>query len=325
MRKLKTSALLVFGLSILFYLFFDFCKHAPGIEAANPFASDPYDAVGSFGLMLAMLAALLMLVRVFRPYPQTRMPPAQLLLALRAGAVTLLSVIVTLTSDAIGLARDMLTNGASPAAWRLADLVGGMTLLTLAVGWAFVRAARGAEVPSAPRPWVRTGIISVLVFLILNFYPLSWRDSGIPGGIFTALTGMALLFFQVWAFATAIFPVIEFAYEDVFDDLSAVFQGWKNRLGRLAAPLIWMEKATALPPMRKFIGWFSPRKHHWSLVVLVAVAMGVSLVLAETVVEGMPGNLGQLLMVICIYIGIGGTGVTLGYVLLAHFMGIFRK
>ena len=325
MRKLKTSALLVFGLSILFYFFFDFCKHAPGIGAANPFATDPYDAVGSFGIMLALLGALLMLVRVFRPYPQTRMPPAQLLLALRAGVVTLLSVTVTLAADAIGLARDMFTNGSSPAVWRLAGLVGGMTLLTLSVGWTFVRTARGAEVPSAPRPWMRTGIISMLVFLILTFYPLSWRDSGIPGGIFTALTGMALLFFQVWVVATAIFPVFEFAYEDVFDDLATVFQGWKNRLGRLAAPLIWMEKATALPPMRKFIGWFSPRKHRWSLIVLVAVAMGVSLVLAETLVEGMPGNLGRLLMVICIYIGIGGTGVTLGCVLLVHFMGIFRK
>jgi hypothetical protein len=325
MRKLKTSALVVFGLSILFYLFFDLCKHAPGIGAANPFASDPYDAVGAFGIMLALLGALLMLVRVFRPYPQTRMPPAQLLLALRAGGVTLLSVTITLAADAIGLARDILTNGASPEAWRLAGLVGGMMLLTLAVGWTFVRAARGAEVPSGPRPWARTGIITVLVFLILTFYPLSWRDSGIPGGILTALTGMALLFVPVWAVATAIFPEIEFAYEDVFDDLSAVFQGWKNRLGRLAAPLIWMEKATALMPMRIFFGWFSPRKHRLSLVVLVAVAMGVCLVLVETVVEGMPGNLGRLLMVICIYIGIGGTGVTLGYVLLAHFMGIFRK
>ena len=135
MRKLKARTLMVFGLSILFYFFFDFCKHAPGLGVSDPFASDPYDAVGSFGIQFALLAAFLTLVRVFRPYPQKEAAPGQILLTLRAGTVVLLSVTVTLAADAIGLARAVLMSGVFPAAGPLAALVTGMALVTLAEGW----------------------------------------------------------------------------------------------------------------------------------------------------------------------------------------------
>jgi hypothetical protein len=60
MTRLQPAALLVFVLSILFYFFFDYCKHAPMLGAANPFAEDPYDAVGSFGIQLAFVSAVAM-------------------------------------------------------------------------------------------------------------------------------------------------------------------------------------------------------------------------------------------------------------------------
>ena len=325
MRKLKASALFIFGLSILFYFFFDYCKHAPGIGVSNPFAEDPYDAVGSFGIQLAFLSALLMLVCVFRPYPQKEAAPCQVLLTLRAGLAALLSVAITLAADGIGLARAVVTSGIFPAVGSLAGLGGGMALLTLASGWVFARAARGQDVPSAPRRWGRAVIVSALAIVILAFYPLAWRNSGVPGGVFTALTGMILLFVTAWAITTAVFPAIEFEYEDIFDDLTAIFQGWKMRAGRLTALLAWMEKTAGLPPVRKFFGWFSPRKHRWSLVVLAAVVIGVSLVLVEALVEGLSPNLGRVLLVIIVYVGIEGAGVALGYALLGKYLGIYRE
>jgi hypothetical protein len=147
----------------------------------------------------------------------------------------------------------------------------------------------------------------------------------VPGGVFTALTGMVLLFLPVWAVATAIFPAIEFEYEDLFDDLNAIFQGWKKRPGHFAELQDWLEKATGLPPVRKFAGWFSPRKHRWNLVVLVAVVMGVSLVLVEALAEGLSPNLGRVVLVITVYIGIEGAGVALGYALLGKYLGIYRE
>ncbi len=151
-KRLKLAALFVFGLSILFYFFFDFCKHAPALGAANPFAEDPFDAVGSFGIQLALLSALLTLIRAFRPYPQKEAAPGQILLTLRAGTVVLLSVTVTLAADAIGLAHSIVTGGASLVAWALAALVTGMALVTLAASWTFVRVARSEMVPLAVSP-----------------------------------------------------------------------------------------------------------------------------------------------------------------------------
>jgi hypothetical protein len=324
MRRLKASALIVFCLSILFYFFFDYCKHAPGLGISNPFASDPYDAVGSFGIQLALLAELLMLVRVFRPYPQEEAAPNQLLLALRAGTVTLLSVAVTLVADFIGLVRDVITNGVFPAAGVLAALAVGMTFLMLAVSWFFAHSARGLVAPSAPHPWGRAAVVAVLAVLLLALYPLAWREASIPGALFTAVTGMALLFVAVWALATAIFPSAEFAYEDIFDDLAAIY-AWKREKLRFAKGLFaWLDKLAALPFLRKLLGWLSPRQHRWNLVLLAALGMGVSLVLVESFAEGLSPNLGRVLLVFAVYIGIEGAGVALGYGLLGRFLEIFR-
>jgi hypothetical protein len=324
MRALKITTLVVFGLSILFVFFFQYCKHAAELGDTNPFAEDPYDAVGSFGIQLALLAGLLMLVRVFRPYPQGGAVPTQALLALRAGTVTLLSVAATLAADLIGLARTIVTDGIFPAAGLLAGLVGGMALLTLAVSWFFARSACGLVAPSASRKWGRLAGILALFVLLLAFYPLAWRDSGIPGALFTSVTGMALLFVVVWALATAIFPGAEAEYEDVFDDLAAMYD-WLRKKLRFATGLFnWLNKIAGLPLLRKLFGLLSLRKHRWKLVLLAALGMGVSLVLMETLAEGLSPNLGRVLLVFVVYIGIEGVGVTLGYGLLGRFLGIFR-
>jgi len=324
MKQLKLAALLVFGLSIIFYLFFDFCKHAPTLGVTNPFAEDPYDAVGSFGIQLAIVSTVLTLLRAFRPYSQKEVVAGQVLLLLRSEMVALLSVIVTLSADSIGLGRAVLRNGGFPAAGSLTVLVGGMALVTLAAGWFVIQVAQSAEVPSTRRPIRRAGIISGLAILVMAFYPLALRNSGVPGGIFTALIGMVLLFATVWGLAMAIFPAIEFEYEDIFSDLSAIFQGWKNRPNCLVAPVTWMGKLAAFPLVNRLIIWLNPRRHRWNLIILAAVAMGLLLVLVEAEAEGMAPNLGRALVVVGVYISLEGAGVVLGYLLFGKYLGIFQ-
>lgn len=321
MRRLKALALMVFGLSILFIFFFDFCKHAPALRAANPFAEDPFDAVGSFGIQLALVSGLLTLIHAFRPYPLTGMPPVQLLLTLRAEMVVLLSVTVTLAADAIGLTRSIVDGGASPVASALAALVTGIALVSLAVGWIFMRAARISKVPTAQQSWGRAGIISGLAILVLAFYPLAWRNSGVPGAIFSALAGMVLLFITVWGLATAIFPAAESKHEDIFVDLSAIFQGVSQRFGRAGGLPTWMGKLADFPPLHLLLDWHNPRRQRWNLVILTAVAMGLLLVQVEAVKEGMSPNLGRALLVVGIYVSLESAGVVLGTLLFGKYLG----
>jgi hypothetical protein len=135
---------------------------------------------------------------------------------------------------------------------------------------------------------------------------------------------MVLLFVVVWALATAIFPSAEFEYEDIFDDLAALYT-WLRRKLRFARGLFaWLDKLFVLPLLCKLFGWFSPRRHRWNLVLLAALGMGISLVLVESLAEGLAPNLGRVLLVFAVYIGIEGAGVALGYGLLGRFLGIFR-
>lgn len=324
MKRLKIAAVLVLGLSILFYFFFDFCKHAPVLGASNPFAEDPYDAVGSFGIFLAFVSAVLTMLRVFRPSQQDKPADGQIVLYLHAGTVALLAVVITLAADAIGLGRAVVTSGSFPAAGPLAAILGGMTLITLGAGWIFLRVARSVKISPVRRPWWRVGIISGLAILILAVYPLQWRESGVPGGVFTALVGMSVLFVTTWGLATAIFPINEFEYEDVFDDMAAFFQREEKRMSSLADPIKWAGKTAASQPMRGLLGWLNPRRHRWNLVILAAAAMGLMLLAVEFLAEGMPTNLGRALMMVGVYAGIGGAGVVLGYVLFEKYLGIFR-
>ena len=247
MRKIKLSSLLVFGLSILLVFFFQYCKHAPGLGAANPFGEDPYDAVGSFAVLLAPLGALLMLVRVFRPFPGGWPDDGQLLSILRSGAVSLLAVGVTLVADAAGLGRALLTSGFFPAAVPLAALVGGMALLLVFVTGIFAREISGRGLRAGKGPWKRAVAINALGLLTLVFYPPAWREGSVQGAIFTAALGMLILFGMVWASATVLLPGEEPFREDIFDDLAALLRGWKNGLGRFAVPLVAFEKLASAP------------------------------------------------------------------------------
>lgn len=324
MKQLKPVSLLVFGLSALFYIFFDFCKHAPILGAANPFAEDPYDAVGSFGIQLAFFTAFLMLVRVFHPYSKSGIPSFQITLALRSGMVVVLSIAVTLAADAIGLARAVFMDGVFSSAWRLAGLIAGMTLLTLAAGWALLRVAHRLIIPFERNSCGLSGIILGLAILSLAFYPLAWRNSSLLGALFSAFTGMVLLFIPVWRLATVILPTGGLKYEDLLDDLAAIFQSVLPHSTHVEWVNLRIKKLAALSLVLWVIHWLNPRRYPWRLVVLTSAAMGLLLLLAETMAEGIAPDPGKALLVMGVYIGMEGLGVALGYFLFGTYLGIYR-
>jgi hypothetical protein len=324
MNRQKTTAVIVLGLSILFYIFFETCKHTPALGSTNPFAEDPYDAVGSFAIFLSFLSAIMMGLRTFRTYPNNEIPAGQRVLVLRAGAVAILSVVVTLAADAIGLGRAVITTGSFPAARSLAEILVGMSLVTLLTGWIFIRASRGVENQQVQRPWLRGGILCGSAVLILAFYPLQWRETSVAGGIISALAGMSVLFITTWGLVTVIIPVIEFGYEDVFDDVSAIIKEWGKHIQILDGTVHWIHKAIAQKPMKGILGWINPRRHRWNLAIITAAGLGLMLVLVEALSEGVPTTLERMLLVGGVYVGLGGAGVMLGYVLFGRYLGIFR-
>jgi hypothetical protein len=64
-QRIYRLAAWIFILAFLFYLFFQVNKNGP-LGAVNPFAVDPYDAVGSFAFQIALLCSLLTYARALR-------------------------------------------------------------------------------------------------------------------------------------------------------------------------------------------------------------------------------------------------------------------
>ena len=291
----------------------------------NPFGEDPFDAVGSFSVQLAVLAAGLGLVRAYRPYLATGAPSSQALLILRTGTVALLAVAVTLVADAIGLARSTVIGAGSPEVGMLAALLGGMAVLNLLVGWLFLRQAGRTEISATQRLVRRAILISIAGVFVLAFYPLGWRDASLAGALFTIIIGILVLFLTVWAIATAIFPELDFTYEDFFDDLAAIYRWKKVRFARFSFLFGWFEKVAALPLVRRLVDWLNPRKHHWNLVILLAVGMGIGLAAAEAVGEGLPGNWRLAGLVLSVYVSMESLAVVVGYLLFGKYLGIYHK
>jgi hypothetical protein len=85
--------------AILFYLFFQVNKGGP-FRDLNPFAVDPYDAVGSFAIQIAILIGILTYARALRLWDD----PAQAIkaqLILRGNGLVLLVVLITLITDVV--------------------------------------------------------------------------------------------------------------------------------------------------------------------------------------------------------------------------------
>lgn len=319
----RSSALAILLIALVFYGFFDFSKHNPASAAVNPFGEDPFDAVGSFGVQVAGLAALLAGLRAFRPYPAGELPVVQAQFTLRAEAVALLGIVVTLAADGVGMARDPFMWMRSAAGWQLAGLVAALALVTLWAGWRVYKTARSIETPGAKRPWRPAVLICLAGLFVLAFYPPGWRASA-PGAVLAALTGMAVLMVTVWALAGALFPLTENEFEDVFDDLAALYAWARSRLGAAQPVFRLAERLAVLRWVHIVVGWINPRRHAWSFVVLIAAGMGVAMLLAEALGEGGFQSLRQFVLVAAIFIVIECCGVGLGYGLLARGLGIFR-
>jgi hypothetical protein len=325
-RSVKVSALLAMGLAILFFLFFDICKHAPIFSQVNAFAEDPYDSVGSFAVQLAPFLALLAIIRAFRPYPSQKTRDRQLVLFARTAYFSCLAVAVTLVADMIAMIRHPSLWIGIAGGYLLAALLAGMILVTAFVFWAIAYATRPLPLDFPLRRWIKASAFSLAGILLLAFYPEELRQR-IAGEILTIAVGIIFLFGLVWALGTAISPSLEPPFEDVIDDLVISYQ-WQKVHANPSNPLLALDKMIrkllTLPLLRSIIDWLNPRRHPWNIVILLGILLGIVLLLSDMIGEGGPHQLGRLVLVASIFIGVEFVGVLVGYVLLAKPVGLLR-
>ena len=311
----------IFLLAILFYIFFNGSKHIPSLAEVNPFAVDPYDTIGSFGIQLALFTALLSLVRVFRPYTEDETVAYQEQLVLRGEMITILSIAVTLVADIVSMIRTLPAWLPLPAGRTLAAIVGGMSMVTALAAW-LINHHSGSQLRRGS--WKPGAIICPIGILILAVYPSLW-DEGILGGIATAILGMLLFFIAVWALSTGISSKIDQGNIDFIDDLGAVYVWIKAHSAFFIRLFQIIEKFLDHLWIRSLFGWLDLRKHPWNLVIVAAIIMGSALAAADAIGEGISPIPGRFVIVISVFIGIESTGILFGYALLARFLGIYRS
>jgi hypothetical protein len=145
-KRIHRVNALILLTAILFYLFFQINKRSPFVEA-NPFANDPYDAVGTIAIQAVLLISILSYARVIR----WRDDPAQATkarLILRGDIFVLAATFITLCVDLIAEFVQPITVSFWGSILRIE--LGAMFLLALACGLALGVVFRGLQ--TAPPP-----------------------------------------------------------------------------------------------------------------------------------------------------------------------------
>ena len=331
-KSLKISAVLCIGLAIIFYYFFQTTKHVPSLAAVNAFGEDPYDAVGSFAVQFAAFTSLLTFIRAFRPYQVDTTRERQQVLLVRTAYLSCLAVAVTLVADIIAMLRHPSLWMGTIAGYTLTAWLGGMTLLTVLVIVFLSYTTRRLHLFSTFVGWIRAILLSITGILVLAFYPEALRQH-LPGELLTIAVGIVFLFVLVWAIGTAIAPSVEASFEDIIDDMTAVYRWFAAHIkpsedSSEDSLLVFgdlFEKLLAFSAIRAVLRLLNPRRHPWNLPIVPGIFLGIILFLAEMAGGGSPASLARLSMVAAIFIGVESAGILLGYAMFAKPLGLFRQ
>lgn len=292
-KTLKRNAVIVTGLAALFYWSFMFAKHDPSLRGIIPFGEDPFDAVGSFGVLAGGLIVLVSLVRAFRPYSK---PPsgAQRAYLLRGQMAVALAVCLAIAADAVAMARH-------PSRWihaashnELLGLLGSLGALSFAVQLLlcasretiprFTKGAAGAA--AAP---------TLLAMLILALYPEQLIDNT-AAHLLTVVAGALVLFAPMRPLLTALVPLVP--YDDA------------------------CETETRIVPERNGL---MRAGYRWGFVLLVGVLVGFCIFVAEITEGGGTQPVARLVFLASVFIGLASGGLLIAYGFLGKPLGLTAR
>jgi hypothetical protein len=283
--------LLVVALTALFYLFFMASKHDPSLSAANAFAEDPYDAVGSFGIQTAAFLAALSIVRAFLLNRGTTLTGERNAFLIRTQLLAVLAVAVTLVDDLVAMLRNLSIWMGRPEGYYLAMLLACLLTLALHVGAAVFRSVRETGSRPTAAGWKRAAAISIIAIAVLSFYP-DKLPQNIPGELFTVIVGAVLLFAPMWALGAAFIPCQSETKQSE-----------------------WVTQS----------GWSGRSKYQLAFVMLLGLMMGLFLFLAESTERSGGPTVAPPVFVGLVYVGLETTGILIGYAFLNRPVGLFRR
>jgi hypothetical protein len=166
-KSLKRNAVFVLGLAVFFQWSFMFAKHDPALRDIIPFGNDPYDAVGSVGVIVGLLIPLVSLVRAFRPYRQHPPSTTQRVYLVRTQTAVVLAVFITLAADVIAMVRHPSMWVGAAARSTLIVLLGSLAITAAAVQL-LIRTSKETLPEGVSKRWtgaVVTGLFAVLILL----------------------------------------------------------------------------------------------------------------------------------------------------------------
>ena len=288
MSKLNAVVVMIFAL--LFYAAFMFMKHATGLSDIIPFGDDPYDAVGSYGVIVAPILAVVSLVRAFRGYPAGGASAAQGGYLVRTQTAVALCALITVLADAVAMARDPSRWLGAPARAELLATLAGLTLAALGVQILLCR-AHGVPPARRLREWARPGLLLLVVALVLGVYPPALVRLTLAHLVTCVVSGL-MLFGPMPPLIAALVPMTP---DEMAGDLPA---GSRPRLGG---------------------------KLKWGIVTLIGIAVGVFAFAGEMSEGGGTPASVRIAMVAAVFIGLATAGLLVAYAFLARPLGLARR
>ena len=146
MKRAKRDAVFSFALALLFYGFFDASKHVRSFAQNNPFAADPYDAIGSFAVQVALFLGLLSMLRAFRPCTEDALVSGRLRLIATSRMLSAIATGLTMLADATAVIRQA---NALHSDWPGWFLLGGIVGLLVLSSGRFCAVGEKAEIPAS--------------------------------------------------------------------------------------------------------------------------------------------------------------------------------
>jgi hypothetical protein len=172
-HRVNRASVVVCGAAVLLVLYFQGAKAGP-LRAVSPFLGDPYELVGSLGVQVALVVAVLTFARGWGLAEGT-LAPSEIRLIRSGQAVVVSAIATTLGADAVAVCLHP-TTGSNWGRVLLGGLAGMALVVVVAAAvawWAFA----GAILPPAPSGLTLADTLDDLLELVR----LPARHGWVPG------------------------------------------------------------------------------------------------------------------------------------------------